>query len=296
MPSNMITPRKVSLALLTLFLATCAGGGAGRGEKGYVHHYQLDEGMEISFETVADMVIEMDVPEMPIEGPLEATMSSVMNFEVEEVTEEKVKGALVIEDFDMEGMGGMMAQAGAAFDQIKGMRIPVSMDERGKSDIPELPEELGQMDIGGGMGFSGGLSSFFIPWPAGPVQSGFSWIDTTSMSQAMSGVDLDVQMVTEHTYLGLQGEEGVEDSPLFHKVHSVMSMTMGVGADVEEASIIISGSSSGETDLYFGTEDGILVKAVGDMQMSMLMEMIVPMEMTIPMDMAFTSVIKRLPE
>ncbi len=45
---------------------------------------------------------------------------------------------------------------------------------------------------------------------------------------------LDVLMVTEYTYLGLQGEEGVEDSPLFHKVHSVMSMTMGVGADVEE--------------------------------------------------------------
>ena len=298
---NMITPRKVSLVVLIVFLAGCAAGGPGTGEKGYVHNYQLDEGMEISFETVADMVMEMDMPQMPIEGPIEATMSTVMKFEVEEVTEEKVKGALVIEDFDIEGMGGMLDQAGAgaALDQVKGTRIPVSMDKRGKSDIPELPEGLEEMDFVGGLGgsgFSGGLSSYFIPWPAGPVQPGFSWADTMSMNQAMTGVDVDVLMVTEYTYLGLQGEEGVEDSPLFHKVHSVMSMTMGVGADVEDANMIISGSSSGETDLYFSTEDGILDKAVGDMRISMLMEMIMPtMEMTIPMETSFASVIRRLP-
>lgn len=295
MVNNMITPRKVSLVVLIVFLAGCAAGGTGTGEKGYVHNYQLDEGMEISFEMVADMVMEMDMPQMPIEGPFEVTMSTLMKFEVEEVTEEKVKGALVIEDFDIEGMGGLLGGAGAAIDQVKGMRIPVSMDDRGKSDMPELPEGLGEIDFGGAMGFSGGLSSYFIPWPAGPVQPGFSWTDTLSMNQAMTGVDVNVLMVTEYTYLGLQGEEGVEDSPLFHKVHSVMSMTMGMGADVEDANMIISGSSSGETDLYFSTEDGILDIMVGDARMSMLMEMIAPMEMSVPMEMSIASVIKRLP-
>lgn len=294
MPLNTITPRRVSLPVLFLILAACAGG-AGTGERGYVHDYQLDEGMEINFETTADMVMEMDTSQLPIEGPFEATTSSVMKFEVDEITGEKVKGALVIEDFDIEGMAGLLGQAGVNFDQLKGTRIPVSMDERGKSDIPDLPEELGQMDIGGGTGLSGGLSTFFIPWPAGPVKPGYSWTDTTSMSQSMSGMDVDMMMVTDYTYLGLLGEEGVEDSPVYHKVHSVMSMTMGMGADIENASMVVSGSSSGETDLYFSTEDGILDKAVGNMSISMLIEMVMPMEMSMPMDMRFASVIKRLP-
>ena len=100
MPLKMTFQRRVSLPVLFLFLVGCAGGGAGTGESGYVHDYQLDEGMEISFETVAEMVMEMDVPGLPFEGPIEAATSIVMKFEVEEITEEKVKGALVIEDFD----------------------------------------------------------------------------------------------------------------------------------------------------------------------------------------------------
>jgi len=286
----------VSLAAVTLVTAGCAAGGAGIRtpvEEGHLHNYQLDEGMEIRFESVGEMSIEMDVPEMPIEQPIDMTFTSITCFEVEEMSEEGIKGVLVIEDMSLEGMGGMFPGAGFPLDQMKGMRIPVSMSERGKS---EMQLSLEGMNLGGGMmNLPGGLSSYFIPWPEEPVRAGSTWTDTMTTDQNLGGVSVSFQMITEYTYLGLQGEEGVEDAPLAHKVHAAMSMTMGADTDVEEADMFISGTASGETDFYFDTNDGLLNLSRATMQMSMLMEMISPMEMTIPMAMNMIYTGKRLP-
>ncbi len=104
-----ISLHMVSLAAVTLVTAGCAAGGAGIRtpvEEGHVHNYQLDEGMEIRFESVGEMSIEMDVPEMPIEQPIDMTFTSITCFEVEEMSEEGIKGVLVIEDMSLEGMTG----------------------------------------------------------------------------------------------------------------------------------------------------------------------------------------------
>lgn len=293
---NMRTMRGVILLAGSLVIAACAAGSARSpeiSETGFLHHYALEPGDVFRFESEATTAVEIDMPEMPIEQPMEITIPSTIRFEVDEKSGGKVTGKMVIEKFSLEGLGGIMGMMGdmPGMD-IEGKEIAVSMDERGKV---ETRMDLEGMGLGGGIvSIPGDLGGFFIPWPEHGLEPGESWSDTTKYEQNIQGMDISMQFINTYTYLGLKMEEGVEDAPMAHAVHGTLKTMLGLSGEQEGMGISMSGSGTGEGDYFFGSSDGILLSATITMQQSMLMEIFGAMDMSMPMDVRSTTVSRRI--
>ncbi len=150
------------------------------------------------------MLMEMDVPELPIPQPMEMSISMTQRLVVEDVRDGLITGELVNEDFSLSGMGDMLSQMGVG--ELGNMKMPVKMTSRGHSEMSISTEQTG---LGGGMmNMPGGLNSFFVPWPDYPVPIGSSWIDSVAIEQDQLGMDIKGTMITEYTYLGLDMLEG----------------------------------------------------------------------------------------
>jgi hypothetical protein len=282
------------LFLITIITVGCAASGAGAPDtaRGHVHIYKLEPGDVVGFTNETDMLMEMDIPDLPIPQPMEMSLSMVQRLEVEDVEDGVITGELVNEDFSLSGMGDMLGQMGVG--DLGNMRLPVKMTERGHSEMSISAEMAGR---GGGMvNMPGGLNSFFVPWPDYPVEVGSSWIDSVAIdSDQMSqmGLDMTGTMITEFTYLGLEMVEGSDDAPMSHKVHAVLSGSMSGSMDQAQGSMMMSGTWSGETDYWFDRDDGLLLSSLASLRTSMLIEMIAPMDMVIPMDMQMKATIRR---
>ncbi len=68
---------------------------------------------------------------------------------------------------------------------------------------------------------------------------------------------------------------------------------MAGGIDQAVASMMMSGTWSGETDYWFDQNDGLLLSSLSSLRTAMLIEMVAPMEMVIPMDMQMKATIRR---
>jgi len=135
--------------LIAIVLVGCAAGGAGAPETtvaGHSHLYQLARGDEVGFTNQTDIIMEMDVPELPIPQPMEMSISMIQRLVVEDVKDGLITGELVNEDFSLSGMGEMLSEMGIG--DLENMRMPVKMTDRGHSELSISTEQSG---LSGGM-------------------------------------------------------------------------------------------------------------------------------------------------
>ena|GEM_PF-2718133 len=287
-------------SVMVVTVAGCSSKSVDRrSEGGYLHSYALSPGDTIRFESESTIGMSVDMPQLPFEGPIEMKVPMTVRFEVDDFMEGEYHGALVIEDFRLEGMEGMFGMMGgmSEIQEIVGKRMPVAMKESGKS---EMSMEFPGIGMGGGMtNMPGGLSNYFIPWPGTPLRPGATWSDSTSLSNDREGMKTQFRTVSDFTYLGLKAvEEGEEDSEPAHAVHGVTGMIVeGSGTSQQMGSLefVMSGTATVEADYFFNPVDGILDISRSTMKMSMVIDMYGMMEMSMPMYMEGSFISRRIP-
>ncbi len=282
--------RSLFLPALTVLLTACAGSGAARTtETGYLHAYDLETGLVLRYETITSTSMTMNNPLTGGEA-IEMSMPIVNRIEITGREGEDFIGTMTIEEFSMEGLGGMFAAAGEAID-FTDMAFDFTLGTDGRS---QMDFSLPGLEVTGGMTTSQGLGQYFIPWPSYPIEVGATWTDTTSQEAEIGGTGgMAQENISRYTYRGLLESETGEP-PARVVQATVEGSLVGGGSDQEMGiDMTMSGTWTGETTYRFDPRTGLLESAEGSVEVEMFME-IASMGVSMPMMMTTSFSARRL--